>query len=81
MLADQRANLERAISTLEGDRLAVMDLNLARDLLRRVVDWEAQIERCPDITDLIMGEHSMWAPLIRILVEDALQLETEDLAA
>jgi hypothetical protein len=71
LIAEKRTGLERAISILETDRLAVMDLNLARDLLRRVVRWEAELKRCPAITDLIMGEYSMWAPLIRITIEDA----------
>lgn len=70
-LATQRANLERAVSIFEGDRLAVMDRNLARDLLRRVIGWQATLESYPHLSAIIMGEHAMWAPLIRITIEDA----------
>lgn len=70
-LATHRANLERAVSIFEGDRLAVMDLNLARDLLRRVTEWQRSLASYPHLADIIMGEHAMWAPLIRIAIEDA----------
>lgn len=70
-LATHRANLERAVSIFEADRLAVMDLNLARDLLRRVTRWQRALEAYPLLSVIIRGEYAMWAPLIRITIEDA----------